>query len=247
MGECSKQYSRAMDLVPLADLSSALGLGSHELIALVGGGGKTTLLHALSEHLAGRTILTTTTKMGCDEDGGLPILLDPTDGDLIAIDGPAIAWKGVSGMKALGVSPEDCDRWFGLVDHVVVEADGARDRPFKAPAAFEPVVPRTTTVMLSVIGADALGRVILDQCHRPMRVAALALCRPGERLTPDRAATVLLHADGALRALPAQSRFAVVITKVEASNEALVTDLISELHERNPDLIVVPVGFKSGV
>jgi probable selenium-dependent hydroxylase accessory protein YqeC len=235
-----------MDLVPLADIGSGLGLGSHELIALVGGGGKTTLLHALGEVVDGKTILTTTTKMGCDENGGRPILLDPTDGDVAAADGPTMAWKGVSGMKALGVSPEDCDRWFGLVDHVVVEADGARDRPFKAPAAFEPVVPRSTTLMLSVIGADALGRVILDQCHRPMRVAALASCRPGERLTPDRAATVLLHADGALRAIPAQSRFAVVITKVEASNEAIANDLLSALHERRPDLIVVPVGFESG-
>ena len=55
------------------------------------------------------------------------------------------------------MTPQECDAWFEHVDHVIIEADGSRRRPFKAPADYEPVVPSTTTTMVSVIGADALA------------------------------------------------------------------------------------------
>ena len=120
--------------------------------------------------------------------------------------------------------------WFDLADHVVVEADGARQRPFKAPAEHEPVVPQRSTFVLAIMGADALGRVIWDQCHRPMRVAAVAGCEPFERLTPERAAKVLAHPDGGRKSVPADARFAVVVNRVDADN-AYVAGALHELAE----------------
>jgi hypothetical protein len=40
---------------------------------------------------------------------------------------------------------------------VLVEADGSRRLPFKAPADHEPVLPDTAAVVLAVAGIDALG------------------------------------------------------------------------------------------
>lgn len=232
-------------VIPLARLARTLGLGGHEHVAVVGGGGKTTTLHALADQLPGSSVVTTTTKMGHDQHRGRPLLLAPTDEELAAATSrdhearSVVAWRGIVGTKALGVHPEDCDRWFGLVDHVLVEADGARRRPFKAPGPMEPVVPASATALLVVMGADALGRVIGDQCHRPLRVAALAGCRPYERLTPDRAATVLLHERGFAAARPAGAAMAIVVTKVSESNRWLVDRLDDELATRRaqvPDL-----------
>ncbi|MBT5139691.1 MAG: putative selenium-dependent hydroxylase accessory protein YqeC, partial [Acidimicrobiaceae bacterium] len=127
-----------------------------------------------------------------------------------------------------------CDLLFDMVDYVLVVADEARSLPFKAPGTFEPVVPSATTMMVSVIGADALGRVIADQCHRPLRVAALAQCQPYERLTPKAAAAVLLHPNGQRAALPERARLVVAITKVEATNAGLVEELRGELARLEP-------------
>lgn len=228
---------------PLSDLVARLGLGAHEHVAVVGGGGKTTLVHALGAQLAGSVILTCTTKMGRDQHRGLPVLLTPSDDELIAAagDGPAMVWKATEGQKAIGVPPEWCDHWFALVDHVVIEADGSRQRPFKAPAPYEPVVPSTTTLMLSVIGADALGRVIADQCHRPLRVAALADCTPYERLTPAAAARVLLHERGARKELPRAARLAVAVTKVADPNRPFVDELAAALAATEPSVPVVAI------
>ena len=234
-----------VDTQALSELARLLDLGAHEHVAIVGGGGKTTVMHTLGQQLAGTRVLTCTTKMGHDQTGGLPTLLAPSDDDLVAAAtaGPVVAWKAIDGQKAIGVDPETCDRWFDLVDHVLIEADGSRRRPFKAPADYEPVVPSSTTMMVSVIGADALGRVIADQCHRPLRVAALADCTPYERLSPRAAAMVILHDRGARKELPAGARFAVVISKVDAKSAGFVDDLHEALLDAEPDLTVVATPF----
>ncbi len=220
------------DPIELGQLGGQLGLGEHEHIALVGGGGKTTLLHALGRQLGGRIILTTTTRMARDQDGGFDVVSLEDDPVAQSAQGPVLVWGQTEGSKVRGVSTDQCDRWFDRVDHVVVEADGSRQLPFKAPAPTEPIVPRSVTRMISVVGADALGRVISDQCHRPLRVAALAGCHPYERLTPAHAATVLLHPRGARQALPPGASLSVVITKVDATNRRLVEELVEELGSR---------------
>jgi probable selenium-dependent hydroxylase accessory protein YqeC len=227
----------------LSGVASALHLGDHSLVALVGGGGKSTLLHALGHQLTGRVVLTTTTKMGADQHGGRPVLIDPADDEVSAAtgSGPVMVWSRVTGHKAIGVAPSRCDAWFRLADHVVVEADGSRRQPFKAPAELEPVVPTGATTVVSVIGADALGKVIADRCHRPLRVAALAGCDPGRRLDPESAARVLVHERGMRRAVPAGAELVVAITRVDASNELLVDRLVGELYALCPDLRVVAV------
>lgn len=222
--------------IPLSGVAVALDVGRRSHIALVGGGGKTTLLHALGDQLRGRVVLTTTTKMGADQHDGRRVLLDPTDDEVVAAadTAPVVVWARVDGGKAVGVDPTRCDAWFAATDHVVVEADGSRGRPFKAPSELEPVVPSTSTLVLAVVGADALGRVIADQCHRPLRVAALAGCRPGQRLDPELAARVILHERGVARTCPSGSELAIAITKVDDRTGPLVDRLVEALRVLDP-------------
>ena len=228
--------------IPLSELASALELGPHELVAAVGGGGKTTTLFALGRQLGGRRVLTTTTKMGRDRTGGFPVLFGPSDTallDAVGAGDAVLVWKADGGHKAIGLDPDACDRWFDLVDHVLVEADGAAGRPFKAPRPLEPVVPSHATLVVACIGASALGRVIADQCHRPMRVAALAGCSPYQRLTPERLATVLLSDRGLRKGRPEAARYAIVVHNVAAADRPFVDELIDVVDGRVP---VVAVG-----
>lgn len=230
-------------VVDLEHAATGARCTDHELVSFVGGGGKTTLMHAFARELRGRRIATTTTKMGADQSGGLKTLVAASDDEIVAAStaGPILAWRSVSGGKAHGLDPTRCDVLFDRVDHVLVEADGARAMPFKAPGAFEPVVPSATTMLVSVIGADALGRVIADQCHRPLRVAALAGCQPYVRLTPIAAATVLLHPNGQRAVLHNEARLVIAITKVDDSNAGVVRELVDELVRLEPTVAVLCV------
>jgi probable selenium-dependent hydroxylase accessory protein YqeC len=217
------------------EIATAIEPARREHIAVVGGGGKTTTILHLAHRLDGRTITTTTTRMGHGQDGGLQLLIAPGRERLAAsLDiGPVLVWGRRGDHKAIGVPPEVCDDWFAdgdLCDNVVVEADGARHHPFKAPGPLEPVIPTSATTVISVIGADALGRVIADRCHRPLRVAAVAGCSPYERLTPQRAARVLRSPDGSGRSVPDTARRIVLVTKVpDRTDDATTRDLVDEL------------------
>ncbi len=222
-----------VDPIGLDDLASAVGLGRRELVSLVGGGGKTTLLFTLGRQPGTRTVLTTTTKMGRDQTGGFPVLDGPTDAELDAAldrDGAVLVRRRADGSKAVGVDGATCDRWFDpatqpVVDRVIVEADGSRQLPFKAPREFEPVIPSATTLLIACVGAGALGRVIADACHRPLRLAAVAGCSPYQRLTPPRLAAVLASDRGSRKDCPDSARYVVVINQVTESHLPFVSEL----------------------
>lgn len=56
----------------------------------------------------------------------------------------------------------------GKFDIILVEADGARGKPVKAPAEFEPVIPQCADIVAGIIGMDCLGTVINKKnVHRP--------------------------------------------------------------------------------
>ena len=213
-------------------LREQLGTGEHELISIVGAGGKSTVLFSLGHELAEagcRVILTTTTKMARDQ------VTEPTcsSADPVAVERCLVAGSplfvsldAVPG-KVTGPGPEGVDRLFAetTTDHVLVEADGARSMSVKAPAEHEPVIPATSTLVIVVAAIDAVGRRIREVAHRPERVAALAGLDEGDVLTVRNIASVLLHPDGGLKAIPESARVAVVITRVTADAEQPAAEL----------------------
>ncbi|MEM9561569.1 MAG: selenium cofactor biosynthesis protein YqeC [Actinomycetota bacterium] len=230
--------------VTLDAVAAALGLGDHELVSLVGGGGKTTLLFTLGRQLGRRTVLTTTTKMGRDQTGGYPVLTAPDDDAVAAAldrTGPVLVRRREVDTKARGVAPETCDRWFNEVpgiDHVIVEADGSRQRPFKAPREGEPVIPSRTTTLVACVGAGAIGRVIADACHRPLRLAAVAGCSPYERLTADRLATVLASDRGSRKGCPPAARYLALINQVADHHLPFIDELVANVGSAFPVVAV---------
>lgn len=143
------------------------------ITAIIGSGGKTTLMMALARHLPGRRIVATSTKIYAPKD--LPVF----DGsELAAIDLDLSA----HGLVCVGSSvPEgklsapvcSFDVLSALCDYLLVEADGSRKLPLKAHAPHEPVIPPGCALTILVAGMSGLGMPIRDCAHRPERFAAL--------------------------------------------------------------------------
>ena len=217
-------------------LANRMGLGPHELISIVGAGGKTTLLHTLGRELAQsghRVVLTTTTRMAADqitEPFCLSALPCDVDGALRPRT-PLFVMSEVNAEKATGFEPDTVNLLFAnwSVDHLLVEADGARSMSVKAPADHEPVIPSRSTLVIVVVGADALGRPLIDVGHRPERIAALTGANVDRPVTIEIAAAVLLHPDGGLKNIPKDARIVMIITKVTPENHAIATELAAIL------------------
>lgn len=195
--------------------------------AIVGGGGKSTLQLVLGRGVPadGGVILATTTHF---YPPACRLLTDPTADDIAdaLMENPVIAVGSYSENGKLGpcaVSVRDMAR---LARYVIIEADGARGRPLKAPAAHEPVIPRETSLVLAVAGMDGVGRPIYEAAHRPELYAAIVGKPVSAAVTPADAAAVLMSAVGQRKNVTCA--FAAVLNKadtpsrLEAARQAAV-------------------------
>ena len=219
-----------------APLADKLGVGRPEMVAFVGAGGKSSLLLRLGAELAEagrRVVVTTTTKMGA---GQIPRWATTCRTEAEVTDGlgrgEAIFLVGdISADKVTGVGPESLDRVFVDLspDYVLLEADGARGRSIKAPAPYEPVIPTETTLVVVVVGIDAVGRPIADAAHRPDLLAALLERSLEDPVRPIDIARAVSHPEGGRQWVPDGVRVTVALTKVTPGPAPVAATRITEL------------------
>jgi len=187
-------------------LEEAFGLQEREVVSLAGGGGKTTLLFALAAELSPHrrgVILTTTTKIwepapspsfGLFSPTQFPEMSQWISTHLGSYPYLIVAQEKMSNGKLRGIPPQWVEGLASLsgVDIFLVEADGAAGRSLKAPREDEPVLPENTTLLVPVIGIDALG-CPLDERHvfRAELAVRLLHLRPGQEVTPEITAGLL--------------------------------------------------------
>ncbi|MDH3540578.1 MAG: selenium cofactor biosynthesis protein YqeC [Acidimicrobiia bacterium] len=231
-------------------LIEQLGLGARELVAFTGGGGKTTLLLELSRELAARgdrVLVTTTTRLGLDQTDGVAVAwsLDPFQLES-ALDATGTLFVLSEGddHKVRGYEPEIVDELFAdtSASYVLVEADGSRGRPLKAPAEHEPVIPAAASIVVVVLGIDAIGRTFFEAAHRPAAAVALTGLAEHDRITAEAAAIILTHADGGLKGIPASARVVIALTKVGAGSEAAAGEIERRVagHRRVDRVVRIP-------
>ena len=225
-----------------------MGLGERGLVALVGGGGKSTLLFQLGRELAAdgkHVVLTTTTKMGRDQVAGDLQVCETVECAAQPSLRPIMLVTGGDSHKITGPRPEDLDRLYAesALDFLIVEADGAHGRPLKAPAVHEPVVPSLSTTVVIAIGVDAVGLRLDEASHRVERATAFSGLGPDHLLTATDCAAILVHPSGALRTVPEAARVLVAITKVSSPDQQKAAEIIANRvveHPRVDEAILVP-------
>ena len=137
------------------------------IIAVVGSGGKTTLIKKLAEQYRqeGKTVfVTTSTHMFIEED---TLLTDDADTILRRLAQTGYAMAGIAeGEKIKALSPATFEAVCSFADVVLVEADGSKGLPLKYPNASEPVIPENADEVMVVCGLNAIGQKAKDVCHR---------------------------------------------------------------------------------
>ena len=146
-----------------------------KVISFVGGGGKSTSMNVLAQEFKGmgnKVLITTTTMISYPEHkandefilGELPKGYGPKEGTITLI-GKSILNEKIKGLEFIELQ-EIYNR--NIFDIILIEADGAKRKPIKAPAAHEPMLPEFTNVTIGLIGLDSLGKSLDESnTHRP--------------------------------------------------------------------------------
>jgi probable selenium-dependent hydroxylase accessory protein YqeC len=224
------------------DIAKAFGI-LPGITAIVGGGGKTTLMLSLARALSrsgARVIVTTTTHIFPPEDIATT---DPESeqaaksalarNNLVCFASPAEGGK-------LAAPKLSTSTMRTIADYVLVEADGAKRLPLKAPAEHEPVIPAAAELVIAVAGLDGIGQAIAEAAFRPARYAVLCGKMETDAVTPIDAARVLAHENGQRKGVPANARFAVLLNKADdETRRNIALEIAAELGRYHVERVVI--------
>jgi probable selenium-dependent hydroxylase accessory protein YqeC len=204
----------------------------------VGAGGKKTTMATLAGRID-RAVVTATVR--------IPIFNSWVD-HVAVTDDPVSAVESTDSWP-VGVVPERerSDRYRGYngaaidslassdtAESILVKADGARTRWFKAPDEREPQVPDEADTVVPIASARVVGKPLTDEhVHRVERVAALTGRDPGETIRPDDVAAVLASERGGLKNVPSDATAIPLVNMVDdADLEATAREIAAATHDR---------------
>ncbi len=193
-------------------IKDVLGI-SPGITAVIGSGGKTTLIGKLAEEIRAHVIICTTTHIMRPDD--MPVFAPEAPG--LNGNSPAIAnempeyepalaafLRDNTGhpvcvglpdpenpAKLISYPIEEIERAAGENAFILVEADGSKHLPLKAHNENEPVIPKNCARVILVIGAHGFGKPIAEAVHRPEIFAKLTNTDVSSPVTPEAVAAVI--------------------------------------------------------
>ncbi len=212
------------------ELSRALRIDTSDAVALVGAGGKTSSIFTIANQLNGPVVITTTTHMFDRQTSmGERRWLVNTCRDFEEIKaeilqgGVHVIVGGPIRDDRIGGAPPDIllsfrDFCKENIIPLLIEADGARMLPVKAPAEHEPAIPEWVDLVVVCCGLNAIGTPLDDlHVHRPEVFSRISSAKMGSTLTIDTLASALLSPQGGLKNIPVGVRRIVLFNRAETA------------------------------
>jgi probable selenium-dependent hydroxylase accessory protein YqeC len=218
----------------MPSLTEALKPAMRGIVSLVGAGGKTSLMFRLARELsdAGKTVLTTTTtKIFIPTKAqSKHVVLSDSPRDIIQKAKRLLrdnrhvsaAKKTMETQGKLEGYPAKTITEFWrskLFQWIIVEADGARQRPLKAPGRFEPVIPACSNIVIGVVGLKGLGKPLDEKyVFRPEVFAEITKLDPGKLIDGVSVTASILHQQGIMKGCPSGAMRIVFLNQADISN-----------------------------
>jgi len=211
------------------NLRTALRLDKPACVAFVGAGGKTTAIFRLARELPPPVVVTTTTHIGTWQiTQGDCWITDPKllEGDLTAKNDVIVfTGKSIKDNRAVGLKPSEVDDLCRLVKargwSLLIESDGARQLPLKAPGPNEPVIPSWVENVVVVAGLSGLEKPLNDAyIHRSKIFSQISELPLDKSVGVGDLRRVLLDPLGGLKHIPEHARKIVFLN--QADNDLII-------------------------
>jgi molybdenum cofactor cytidylyltransferase len=235
----------------LTRLSDALRLPAAPRAVLVGSGGKTTSLFRIANEQRPPVLVTATTHLAESQTrlADQHFIVETRENMRQALDtmsGPVVLFTGAlhEDRRTVGLDDDLLALLYEFAEErglpLLVEADGSRQKPLKAPAEHEPAIPGWARQVVLVAGMSGLGKPLTaDWVHRPeifSRISGLAL---GEEISVRALARVLVSPHGGMKGIPAGADISVLLNQVDTDEDlAVARELASQLFLAIPRIVI---------
>ena len=193
-------------------------------VAFVGAGGKTTALFQAAQELA-PCIVTTTTHLGAwqtdqaDQHIIIRKMEDVNQLEEIAFSGIILVTGAEEKNRLKALKPEELHWLEQFCNYhslpLLLEADGARGKPLKAPKAHEPVIPEFVKTAVVVAGLSGLGKALNEENIYNAEGFGKLGKRKEERISAEMLANVLMHNEGGLKGIPPHVRKVALLNQAD--------------------------------
>lgn len=206
-------------------------------IGFCGAGGKTTSLYALADILINmqqNVLITTTTKMFPNENSDkIKIVIRETIFESDLNPKGIIQWFSRVDDAGKGIAPplreiEEVNKYAKIWK--LIEIDGAKRLPLKAPQLGEPVLCEGLDLVYGVIGASAFGKPISGHLiHRLEEFLAVTGAKPGDLISPEVVARLIASPLGLFRNLPPSVDRRVLIGQARPEQAGFIQALAAQV------------------
>ena len=230
-------------------------------VDFVGAGGKTSLILKLLEEYSQTTtaLYTTTTRIHPPHPlDGLVIISSDNEEYLVQLlERAGLAWHCLRRFVIThlehvpnllpGVAPGFAERLDRVRFPIILnEADGAHSMSLKMPRDGEPVLMTCSNCIVPVIGLDCLGKPLGPETLFRWELASQRYClQAGEILSPELAASLLLHPHGVCRDWRPGMRIVPYINKVDEKADDPLAESMARALLRNSSLPIERVVYGS--
>ncbi len=214
------------------NLSQALRLNSRSvapIVSFTGSGGKTTALFQLARQLNifSSVLVSATSHLGIWQTSLADhhrIANQIYDLENFPGSGVILITGALDGERTKPVNEIILDWLYAKskTDHLplLIEADGSRQKPIKAPAPHEPAIPNFAEIVVHVIGMSGLGKPLEDQhVHRAGIFSELTGLALGETVTAKALVKLLLHPQGGLKDMPTNARHIALLNQADTPEQ----------------------------
>lgn len=213
-------------------------------VTFVGAGGKTTAIFQLARELGPRVIVSATTHLGAwqtsmadrhiiaerpDEVGEICDGLTLITGRLLEertgpVNSSVLCWLHEEAQS----------------NHIpfLIEADGARGLPLKAPAAHEPPIPEFAQTVIVVAGLSGLGKPLSEVVFRETEFGRINGAT-NRQVTAEMVVNALSHADGGLKNIPKGARRVVLLNQADTPELQAVAQKMGGALLKKFDAVIV--------
>lgn len=232
-------------------LIDGIRITNESRIAFVGAGGKSTCMFRLAHQWQGNCIVSTSTHLAVSQTkfadhhiiiqkiSDLDALGERLPQGITLLTGPLLDNQRVDGLT---------DEMFTKVAYLadkhqvplLIEADGSRRLPLKAPATHEPAIPPNINTVVVVAGLRGLGKILgKTYVHRPELFSERAELEIGEEIEVSHILKLLKHPEGGLKNIDDGIQKIILLNQSDTSQLVIIASkMAKDLLEKYDEVVV---------